>query len=118
MYHYWYSLLKCPVIGTFTLVSDLRHQLLIPNNNVGFLSCYYIVMTWLISGNYIVNTVKLQYTTPRRFRVGSAYSANKPKQTQNRNEPRIQTQNTKGFRLPRLQGAVYCNLAVNTTNST
>ena len=53
-------------------------------------------------------SVKLQYTTPRRFRVGSA---SKPKQAQSTNKPRIQTQNTKGFCSPRLQGAVYCNLA-------
>ena len=65
--------------------------------------------------------VKLQYTTPQRFRMGSALSANKPKQTQNTNpkyeqtqntNPKYeQTQNTKGFCSPRLQGAVYCNLA-------
>ena len=42
--------------------------------------------------------VKLQYTTPRRFRVGSARSANKSKQTQNTNPKYEQTQNTKGFR--------------------
>ena len=58
--------------------------------------------------------VKLQYTTPWCFRVGSARfvrSANKPKQTQNTNPKYEQTQNTKGFRSPCLQGAVYCNSA-------
>ena len=52
--------------------------------------------------------------TPWRFHVGSACfdrSANKPKQTQSTNKPRIQTQNTKGFCSPCLQGAVYSNLA-------
>ena len=55
--------------------------------------------------------VKLQYTTTRRFRMGSARFANKPTQTQNTNLKYEQTQNTKEFRSPRLQGAVYCNLA-------
>ena len=35
----------------------------------------------------------------------------KYEQTQNTNSKYEQTQNTKGFRSPRLQGAVYCNLA-------
>ena len=58
--------------------------------------------------------VKLQYTTPRRFRVGSARSAKKTKTNLSkvRTNPKYeQTQNTKGFRSPRLQGIVYCNLA-------
>ena len=45
---------------------------------------------------------------PWLFRVGSAR-----KQTKNRTQKNEQTRNTKGFRLPRLQIAVYCNLPQN-----
>ena len=38
-------------------------------------------------------------------------SAKEPKQTQNTNPKYEQTQNTKGFHLPRLQGVIYCNSA-------